>query len=439
MPSVHPNQSSGSNLHLRVPQVAGFTIHEPLHDGGCGVIFRARQDRLGRVVALKLLPEWPPPTDVALERFNRSAYVNAQVPHPNLLTLYDTGTRDGFHYISLEYVTGQTLGQYLSEVGQIDERMAAHVAYGVLRALTALHSREICHRNIKPKNVFLETDGGVRLIGTGLCSCRSVFYSPHLDARPIGTPHFMAPEMIRGCFADQRSDQYSLGVTLYAAVAGRTPFEKGAPLAVMSRHLTDDPIPLKDLNLGISTEFAQFIDVLMAREPDNRFPSTAAALQIADSLNRRAAQPQPGIPGILQAPAPQAPVAHESWLWNVLSNPIATALLAAFATLGLLTLMLFVAMQFGGRTAGSERPVPAVSAPQPAATDNAAEANDFAELLGLDFSKEPELGLKAWREFLEKHPNASGIRPGYARRQIENILKALPPRVLPPAGKQEEF
>lgn len=143
MPAI--DKSSGSGLHIKPPRVAAFTLMELIHEGSCGSIYRARQDRLGRIVALKLLPEWPPPTDVALERFNRAAYVGAQAPHTNLVTLYDTGTADGFHYASMEYLNGQTLQKHLSVVGLVDEPFAISVAVQVLRALTALHSREICH------------------------------------------------------------------------------------------------------------------------------------------------------------------------------------------------------------------------------------------------------------------------------------------------------
>ncbi|HEY3325527.1 MAG TPA: serine/threonine-protein kinase [Planctomycetota bacterium] len=430
MPTIHSNQASGSGLHLRMPRVAGFTLLEPIHDGSCGYMYRARQDRLGRIVALKLLPEWPPPTDLALERFNRAAYVNAQTPHPNLLTLYDTGTKDGFHYISLEFVNGQTLQQRMGEIGAADERLALHIATNVLRALEALHTREICHRNVKPKNIFLESCGNVKLIGTGLCSCKTAFFSPHLDARPIGTPHFMAPEMIRGCFADPRSDLYSLGVTLYVMVTGRTPFEKGAPLAVMSRHLTDMPSPVSQLRPDLPGDLATFIDTLMAREPEQRFQSARAALQVAEALAQRStpsplAQPQHPLP--VPAAVPLSRV-----LAGFIRSKTGVALIAAFATLLLLGLMMLLASHFAESRRARVEPGPkAVEAPlEPA---DPAETAEFSKLLDQDavFARRPELGAEGWAGFLARFPKAGAARRSFARQRLETFVDVQNKRATP--------
>ena len=279
MPTIHSQfgQSSGSGVFVNYPRLSGFTITEHLYEGVHGSIYKARQDRLGRTVALKMLPEWPPAAEIALERFNRSAYVNAQISNPNLLTLYETGTKDGYHYAAMEYVAGQTLQRHLSSTGQMDEAFATSVGLQIARALAALHSREICHRNVKPKNIFIETDGRIRLIGLGLASCKAVFFSSQLDAHAIGTPHFMAPEMIRGCYADPRSDLYSLGVTLYLMTAGYPPYEKGVPAVVMSRHLTDEPTPLPRMRPDLSSGFVHLVQRLMAKDPANR-PQSARVL-----------------------------------------------------------------------------------------------------------------------------------------------------------------
>ncbi|HYG78593.1 MAG TPA: serine/threonine-protein kinase [Planctomycetota bacterium] len=444
MPTIHSNQSSGSGIHIKLPRIAGFTLLEPLHEGSCGLIYRARQDRLGRIVALKLLPEWPPATDVALERFNRSAYVNAQAPHANLITLYDTGTRDGFHYVSLEYVNGQTLQKHLSQIGTSDERFALHVAVQVLRALSALHARDICHRNVKPKNIFVETNGNIRLIGTGLSSCKTAFFSPHLDARPIGTPHFMAPEMIRGCYADPRSDLYSLGVTLFVMMTGRTPFEKGAPLAVMSRHLTDVPQSLGEARPGLQVEFVRFVDSLMAKEPEHRFQSAKAALEVAEALYARLAEPIAVVAGtplpnpaaisscILQRPA----TAKKSWgvyAAEIIRHPAAISVISALATVGVLSLMMFLShMVTGSRE--NLTPEPAVATQM-----QLVETEDFAKLLDQenDFTASPEAGAAAWANYLSRYPQAPAIRRSVARQRLEFYINEQNKRRPAPAPRKE--
>ena len=422
MPTIHSNQSNDSGLHIKLPRLAGFTLLEPLHEGSCGLIYRARQDRLGRIVALKLLPEWPPPTDVALERFNRAAYVNAQAPHPNLLTLYDTGTKDGFHFVSLEYVNGQTLQKHLSTVGTSDERFALHVAVNILRALAALHARDICHRNLKPKNIFLETNGNVRLIGTGLASCKTAFFSPHLDARPIGTPHFMAPEMIRGCYADPRSDLYSLGITLYVMATGRTPFEKGAPLAVMSRHLTDVPDSLAQARPGLSPDFVKFVDTLMAKEPEHRFQSAKAALELAEALARRFIEPQRLLPEMIARPAaagaPMAISVRRRSMGEILRHPAAIAMVSAVATVALLAGMMFAMSRYLSARQGASMAAPTTPIPL------TAEADEFSKLLDqdADFTLPPETRAEAWATYIAKNPQAPGERLKIARQRLDLFI-----------------
>ena len=418
MPTV--NNKSDSDLHVKPPRVAGFTLMELIHEGGCGTIYRARQDRLGRIVALKLLAEWPPPTDMALERFNRASYVSAQAPHPNLVTLYDTGTAEGFHYASMEYLNGQTLQKHLSVVGLVDEPFAASVAAHVLRALSALHAREICHRNVKPKNMFMETNGNIRLIGLGLASCRTAFHSPHLDTRPIGTPHFMAPEMIRGSYSDPRSDLYSLGVTLFVLVTGVTPFEKGSPLAVMSRHLTDEAVSLASARPGLSPEFVTFVETLMARDVDHRFQSARAALEVAEALERRykgRARLHPEMQPMLQ----QEPLLeYRLPKPSKLSHPAFIALAAALGTIFLVSgLWWFMA---GGRKPGSLGD-PAVPERAPIQVEGAEKAK-FDSLLEMSnpFHADPATGADAWASYLRAFPRAPASRRDIAGKMLDFYL-----------------
>jgi len=439
MPTV--NNKSDSDLHVKPPRVAGFTPMEMIHEGGCGTIYRARQDRLGRVVALKLLAEWPPPTDMALERFNRAAYVSAQAPHPNLVTLYDTGTAEGFHYASMEYLNGQTLQKHLSVVGMVDEPFATSAAVDALRALSALHSREICHRNVKPKNMFMETDGNVRLIGLGLASCRTAFFSPHLDARPIGTPHFMSPEMIRGSYSDPRSDLYSLGVTLFVLVTGVTPFEKGSPLAVMSRHLTDEAVSLAKTRPGLSPEFVAFVETLMARDVDHRFQSARAALEVGEMLEKRFAgrarlhpemQPMPR-----PAPTPEYPLAKP----RKFPHPALIALAAALGT---------VMLMFGlwWLVAGQHRPGnpgdPAATEPGAPVQLEGTEKARFDSLLRMSdpFHTDPAGGADAWASYLREFPRAPASRREIASRMLDFYLNLDEARQKPkpvPKGEHLDF
>lgn len=438
MPAV--KKSNDSSLHSKAPRIAGFRLMEILHQGSSGNMYKARQERLGRMVALKLLAEWPPPADIALQRFNRAAYVLAQVPHPNLVTLYDSGTIDSFHYASLEYLEGQTLQRRLAVAGLADEGLAVSMAAQVLRALAAMHARGICHRNVKTKNIFLEPDGKLHLIGLGLANCQPAFFSPQLDARPVGTPHFMAPEVIRGSYADPRSDLYSLGVTLYVAVTGTTPFAQGSPLAVLSRQLTEQAGDLAKAQPGLSPQFVTFVETLMAQDVDRRFQSAQAALEAGEELERRhhVGPQQPA------APADEAPLPTPRQRASIPPPPrrgklAAPWLIAPAAVLGTVLLLLGLWWLTAGRhKPDSSVPAPAKpessaapaeaapAEPTPAAPGPAegAEKAEFERLLDLDdtFRAKPAAGADAWSSYLQNFPATPASRRQVARRMLDSYL-----------------
>ena len=457
MATIHSYQSSGSGIYAQYPKLSGFTILELLHEGSHSAIYRARQDRLGRIVVLKMLPEWPPPTDVALERFNRAAFVSAQVPHPNLLTLYDTGTKDGYHYVSLEFISGQTLQKYISDAGPADERFAMHAGLQLLRALSALHDHDICHRNIKPKNIMVEPNGNLRLLGLGLASCKRAFFSPHLDARVIGTPHFMAPEMVRGSYSDPRSDLYALGITLFVATTGSPPFEKGPPAAVMARHLTDVPTSLAKARPDLSREFVEFVHTLMAQDLALRFTSAHVALEACEALCRR--QQKNASSHICQIPPnllnaknqkPAAPAAaneslncgqdvcapygnvlgkvQKSWKKNRLA-------LSAAAAMALIILGCYLVASAWSKGSAVK--------PIPTRVQENDENTDFQRITEHDdaFISVPSDGVEAWTDYLSKYPNAPVSHKSEAKVKLEIYTrmtqKAL--RIRQPQAENENF
>lgn len=304
--------TSGSTPKLELPRVAGYTLVEMLNEGSVCTLYKARQERMGRTVALKLLPEWPPPREVTLERFNRSTYVLAQVVHPNLPVLYDTGTSDGFHYAALEFIGGRTLQDMLAERGKFSERRAAAIALQIARALAALQQKGIVHRNLKPRNVMVEPDGRVRLVGLGLAKCEAACFAKHLDEHTIGTPHFMAPEMIRGNCNDPRSDFYALGVTMYVMAAGHPPFERGVPAAVMAKHLYEQPQPLRALRPEFSESYEKLAMRLLKKCPDERLANPKDVVRRLEHLvslqdySNEKPGPGEGKPHPLAALVPQA-------------------------------------------------------------------------------------------------------------------------------------
>jgi serine/threonine protein kinase len=448
MPTIH-NQANDSGLHLRIPRIGGYTLLEPLADGSSCLLYRARQDRVGRMVALKLLPEWPPATDVALERFNRAAYVTAQVQHPNLLTLFDFGTVDGYHFASMELASGQTLQKHLAQNGPMDEDAALKLAEQLLGALNALHSRDICHRNIKPKNILIESNGNARLIGLGLASCKSAFFSPHLDARPIGTPHFMAPEMIRGSFADPRSDLYSIGVTLFVATTGRTPFDKGTPMAVMSRRLTETPMSLAEARPTLSKSFCGFVDTLMARDAERRFQSSKSALDICQALRAEhtARHPQHGNDSsqrvLVQMRAyvpPRESLRKRLGRW--MHNPVLVVLASAMATVLLLGGMTLGLRKWSSDNARPSRaPYSSVSPASDMGTGSSLtrEQREILRLSRLEqiFDTQPMMGVESWTQFLKEFPAAPDDVKDLARTRLNFYTRLTNNDAIQPARREQ--
>ena len=435
MPPTNLKQPSESKAYFATaPRIAGYTILGTLYKSSVCTIYKARQDRLGRLVALKLLPELPPPSDVALERFNRSAYVFAQVVHANLPVLFETGTADGFHFVALEYCQGVSLQDFLIERGRSSERRAVWVGLQVARALVALHEKGVVHRNLKPKNFLIEGDGRVRVIGLGLAKCDAACFSRNLDTQTIGTPHYMAPEMIRGCYTDPRSDLYALGISLYLMVTGRPPFAKGIPAAVMAKHLYEAPQPVRHLAPELSEEFAALVHELMHKDPERRLESAREAVRRLESLGSRHTYADLCFASVPRSAQAERSLPCAPWVNGIKSLGIFTASLCAVLVLGLLAMGL---LKFSPALTGALEPK-AFVVPPPAATVMPAAPNhayagvptqsvqlkrdaELARLKELEavFLRDHWRGIREWESFQRLFPDMpTSVRDEAAQRIV---------------------
>jgi len=281
-----------------------YTILEALGSGGAGEVFLARDEVLGRGVALKVLSRRYTGDEEFVERFRREAQSAAALSHPNVVSVHDLMEGDGDLCIVMEYVQGVTLDELIEREGALPWRAAAAVALRTARGLEAAHRRGIVHRDVKPANILLAnlpeggsgdrfgdaladavvggsavlkvTDFGVALVGS---------------ARPLtekgvimGTVQYISPEMVMGEAADPRSDLYSLGVVLYEMLTGRRPFEAAeaeSPLAVAMRHVTQNPSPPSEANPEVPPGMDAATLALLAKDPGER-PESAGDL--ADEL-----------------------------------------------------------------------------------------------------------------------------------------------------------
>ena len=283
-----------------------YEIIAPLGAGGMGEVYRARDPRLGREVALKILPGEFSGDPARRARFDQEARAAAALNHPNIVGLYDVGTENGVSYFVGELVAGETLTEVIQR-GPVPIRRLLDIAVQIADGMAAAHAARITHRDLKPANIMLTPEGRVKILDFGLAKQMSLPTSSPDETMTVqqttpgmilGTVHYMSPEQARGTPADHRSDQFSFGLILYEMAAGKKAFDRPETIQTMSAILTDEP-PLIETPLPEPLRWA--IDRCLAKEPAERYESSSDLYRdlrnIRDhpsaSSTTRAAIPQP--------------------------------------------------------------------------------------------------------------------------------------------------
>jgi serine/threonine protein kinase/Tfp pilus assembly protein PilF len=263
-------------------QLGHYQIIARLGAGGMGEIYRARDTRLDREVALKLLPaEFTQDAD-RVRRFIQEAKAASALNHPNIITIYEIGEVDGTHFIATEFVEGQTLRQWIAgEKMRLPEVLG--IATQVTGALAEAHSAGIVHRDIKPENVMVRPDGLVKILDFGLAKLTEVSPSPVDTEAPtavnvstetgavMGTPRYMSPEQARGQKADARTDLFSLGVMLYELLSGRAPFTGETVSHIIVAILEKEPVPLARAATGVPAELERIVSKALRKDREERY------------------------------------------------------------------------------------------------------------------------------------------------------------------------
>jgi len=254
--------------------------------GGMGSVFQA--ERRGERVALKrplvsLLDD-----EQFLERFLREAEIGRTLNHPNIVRILERGECEGVPFFTMELVAGETLLARLRRQGVIEPRAAAKIVVQVAEALDFAHGKGVVHRDLKPSNVMLLADGSARVMDFGIARAQR-FDTLTATSAFLGTPHYVAPEMIEGTGAEPRSDLYALGVVLFELVTGRRPFEADTPFAVLRQHcLSEPPVP-SQLRPGLPAELDAIVLGLLRKQPAERTASAEAlVIALRDFINRAA-------------------------------------------------------------------------------------------------------------------------------------------------------
>src|SRR5829696_1042548 len=260
-----------------------YALGELLGGGGMANVYLARDDVLGRDVALKVLRGQYANDEDFVERFRREAKNAAALNHPDIVQVYDQGhTEDRTYYIAMEYVPGGTLAQRIKGEGPLDPGEAAGVASRVADALAVAHARGIVHRDIKPQNVLLSATGEAKVADFGIA--RAVSASTVTETSLIlGTAAYMSPEQVRGERVGPASDFYSLGVVLYEMLTGQLPYAADNPLATAMKHLDEPTRRHREANPAVPEELDALTAKLLAKDPGDRY---ASAAELAEDLGR---------------------------------------------------------------------------------------------------------------------------------------------------------
>ena len=252
-----------------------YEIVNKIGTGGMSDVYKAKDHTLGRFVAIKVLkPEFSEDVNF-VTKFRTEAQSAAGLEHPNIVNIYDVGSENGMHYIVMEYVEGITLKTYIEKKGQLTFKEVVSIAIQVGRGIEAAHNKGIIHRDSKPQNIIISTEGKVKVTDFGIARAAT---SNTISSDVMGSVHYASPEQARNGFVDGKSDIYSLGIVMYEMVTGRVPFDGDTTVAVAIQHLQEEIVPPSAYapNLPISME--KIILKCTQKNPDRRYESMTALL-----------------------------------------------------------------------------------------------------------------------------------------------------------------
>jgi serine/threonine-protein kinase len=280
---LYPKSDSDLAAHVERVLSESYELDKEIGRGGMGIVYKARDRRLKRTVAIKLLPPELAYRAEIRSRFLREAETAAQLSHPNIVPIYSVDEREGLVYFVMAYVDGENLAVRLHRTGSIPNDEARRIIIDVARALAFAHDRGVVHRDIKPDNILIDSGGRIMVTDFGIARAISEGADARLTATgmAIGTPAYMSPEQSMGeREVDGRSDLYSLGVVGYQMVSGELPFNANSTPALLVKHLSEAPPPIQHRCPSVAPDLGRAIMMLLEKEPNNRFPG-ANALAVA--------------------------------------------------------------------------------------------------------------------------------------------------------------
>lgn len=283
-----------------------YEIIDKVGSGGMADVYKAKDQRLNRFVAIKVLkPEYSSDKSF-VNKFRGEAQSAAGLSHPNIVNVYDVGDDSGLHYIVMELVEGITLKRFIERKGKLDIKEAVGIGIQIAQGMEAAHDNHIIHRDIKPQNIIISRDGKVKVTDFGIAKATN---SNTITSNAMGSVHYLSPEQARGGYSDEKSDIYSLGVTLYEMLSGKVPFAGDNTVSVALLHIQGEAMPLRELDPDIPVSIDKIVQKCMQKRPERRYHS--ASELIAD-LKRAISNPDGDFVQIPAFVAPDSPTINIS-------------------------------------------------------------------------------------------------------------------------------
>ena len=247
-----------------------YEVIEELGKGGMGKVYRVLDNKINEEVALKLINSEIASDKKVIERFSNELKMARKVSHKNICRLYHLGEENGFNYITMEYVPGESLKSMIGMTKQLSTTTAVNIAKQICEGLTEAHRLDVIHRDLKSKNIMIDKNGNARIMDFGIGDSLQAKGKTDLGTM-IGSPAYMSPEQVEGKETDRRSDIYSLGVIMFEMITGRLPFNGDNPLSIALKHKTEAPPDPRDFNAQVPLEFTRVILRCMEKDKDKRF------------------------------------------------------------------------------------------------------------------------------------------------------------------------
>ncbi|MGP1611785.1 MAG: Stk1 family PASTA domain-containing Ser/Thr kinase [Catonella sp.] len=284
-----------------------YEIISIVGSGGMADVYNATDNRLNRQVAIKVLKEEYGSDKNFVLKFMAEAQSAAGLSHPNIVNVYDVGEDEGLHYIVMELVEGITLKKFIERKGKLELKEAVGIAIQIAQGMEAAHANHIIHRDIKPQNIIISKEGKVKVTDFGIA--KAATSNTIAAGQAVGSVHYISPEQARGGYSDEKSDIYSLGVTLYEMISGKMPFAADNMVSVALLHINEEAVPLREIDADIPVSIEKIVQKCMQKKPERRYMT---ATELISDLRKAVAEPEGDYVSFNQAVVTDSPTINIS-------------------------------------------------------------------------------------------------------------------------------